>query len=283
MKVVLFCGGLGTRLREYSETIPKPLAPIGFRPIIWHLMKYYAYQGHNEFILCLGYRGEMVKEYFLKYDECMSNDFVLTRGGREINLYAKDIDDWKITFAETGLNSNLGERLCAAKKYLGSEAIFMANYSDGLSDLSLAPYIENFCRSNAVASFISVRPSQSFHAVCVDETGVVSRIEPIVNADLWINGGFFIFKREIFDYIKDGEELVEAPFRRLIQERRLIAHRYQGYWSAMDTFKDKKALDALYAGGDAPWELWKHGKSNGAAVSVFPGPQPPGAVAKGAT
>ncbi|MGH8501144.1 MAG: sugar phosphate nucleotidyltransferase [Gammaproteobacteria bacterium] len=283
MKVVLFCGGLGTRLREYSETIPKPLAPIGCRPIVWHLMKYYAHQGHNEFILCLGYRGELLKEYFLKYDECLSNDFVLKKGGKEIDLFAKDIDDWQMTFAETGLNSNLGQRLCAAKKYLAADDIFMANYSDGLSDLPLAPYIENFRRSNAVASFISVRPSQSFHAVCVDEAGVVSRIEPIVDADLWINGGFFIFKREIFDYMQDGEELVEAPFRRLIQEKRLIAHRYHGFWSAMDTFKDKKALDELYAKGDAPWEVWKLGQSSVAATAVVANLQAHAAVAGGVT
>lgn len=258
MKVVLFCGGLGTRLREYSETIPKPLAAIGSRPIVWHLMKYYAFHGHTEFVLCLGYRGDLLKEYFLNYNECLSNDFVLKNGGKDINLYARDIDDWQITFAETGLNSNLGQRLRAVRKYVGADDIFMANYSDGLSDLPLSQYIENFRRTNAVASFISVRPAQSFHAVSLGEDGFVRGIEPIADAELWINGGFFLFTREIFDYMREGEELVEEPFRRLIRERRLIAHKYEGFWSAMDTFKDKKALDDLYAKGDAPWEIWKH-------------------------
>ncbi len=270
MKVILFCGGLGTRLREYSETIPKPLVNIGPRPIIWHLMKYYAFHGHKDFVLCLGYRGELLKEYFLKYDECLSNDFVLRNGGREISLYAKDIDDWQITFAETGLKSNLGQRLCAARKYLADEEIFMANYSDGLSDLPLGAYLESFVRSNAVGTFISVRPSQSFHAVSVNEDGIVRRIEPIVGADLWINGGFFIFRREIFNYINEGEELVEQPFRRLIQEQRLTAHKYEGFWSAMDTFKDKKVLDDLYAKGNAPWEVWRTPALETSKVAALP-------------
>jgi glucose-1-phosphate cytidylyltransferase len=233
-------------------------------------MKYYAFHGHKDFVLCLGYRGELLKEYFLKYDECLSNDFVLRNGGREISLYAKDIDDWQITFAETGLKSNLGQRLCAARKYLADEEIFMANYSDGLSDLPLGAYLESFVRSNAVGTFISVRPSQSFHAVSVNEDGIVRRIEPIVGADLWINGGFFIFRREIFNYINEGEELVEQPFRRLIQEQRLTAHKYEGFWSAMDTFKDKKVLDDLYAKGNAPWEVWRTPALETSKVAALP-------------
>lgn len=269
MKVVLFCGGLGTRLREFSETIPKPLVNIGSRPIIWHLMKYYAFHGHKDFILCLGYRGDLLKEYFLNYDECLSNDFVLRRGGKDIRLYARDIDEWQLTFAETGLSSNLGQRLQAVKKYLGSDDIFMANYSDGLCDLPLGGYVERFRQSDAIASFISVRPSQSFHVVSVEDSGIVRDIEPMNDVNVWINGGFFLFRREIFDYMRDGEELVEAPFKRLIQERRLTAQRYEGFWSAMDTFKDKKTLDDLYAKGNAPWEIWKPGvRQDDAIVSL---------------
>src|SRR5438094_9742510 len=144
MKVVLFCGGLGTRLREYSETVPKPMVNIGQRPIIWHLMKYYAHYGHTEFILCLGYRGDLIKEYFLNYDECVSNDFTLSDGGKTVHVHHRDIDDWKITFAETGLHSNLGQRLLAAEKYVGTDDVFLANYSDGLTDLSLPAYLEHF-------------------------------------------------------------------------------------------------------------------------------------------
>ena len=259
MKVVLFCGGLGTRLREYSETIPKPLVSIGYRPIVWHLMKYYAYFGHTEFIMCLGYRGDLIKEYFLNYDECMSNDFIFTNGGKNIQLENRDIGDWTITFADTGLHANPGQRLKAVEKYLRGEEIFLANYSDGLSDFPLPHYIRKFQESSAVASFISVRPSQSFHAVSVDNNGVVRSIRHVSGSDLWINGGFFIMRAEIFDYIKEGEDLVEEPFQRLIIEQRLNAYKYNGFWAAMDTFKDKKVFDDRYAHGVTPWEVWKAG------------------------
>src|SRR5713101_1065274 len=137
MKVVLFCGGLGMRLREYSENIPKPMVTIGYRPILWHVMKYYAHFGHKDFILCLGYRADSIKNYFLNYDECLSNDFVLSRGGKNVELIHTDAHDWKITFADTGINSNIGQRLKAAEKYLKGEEVFLANYTDGLSDLHL--------------------------------------------------------------------------------------------------------------------------------------------------
>ena len=153
MKVVLFCGGLGTRLKEYSETIPKPMIDIGYRPIMWHLMRYYAHYGHNEFILCLGYRGDVIKNYFLNYNEALSNDFVMKKGGREIHLYNNDIEDWTISFVDTGLNSNIGQRLKAVEPYLEGEEVFMANYTDGLSDLCLPEYIDHFYRQNKVASF----------------------------------------------------------------------------------------------------------------------------------
>src|SRR5689334_24827851 len=165
MKVVLFCGGLGTRMREYSETIPKAMVDIGYRPIIWHLMKYYASYGHKDFILCLGYKSDYIKNYFLNYNECLSNDFVLSNGGRDVKLFNSDISDWTITFADTGLNSNIGQRLKAVKKYLEGEEMFMANYSDGLSDLCIPDYLDHFERSHKVASFLSVKLSQSFHIV----------------------------------------------------------------------------------------------------------------------
>ena len=161
MKVVIFCGGLGTRLREYSDTIPKPLVNIGDRPIIWHLMKYYAHYGHKDFILCLGYRGDLIKDYFLKYNECASNDFVLSEGGRKIELFSEDISDWRITFVDTGLKSNIGQRLKIVEKHLDGEEIFLANYADGLSDYPLDTHIDHFRSTNAIASFAAVRPSHA--------------------------------------------------------------------------------------------------------------------------
>ena len=255
MKVVLFCGGMGTRLREYSDTIPKSLVNIGYRPIIWHLMKYYAHYGHKDFILCLGYRGDLIKDFFLNYNECLSNDFVLSNGGK-IELQNSDIQDWRITFADTGANSNIGQRLKAVEKYLHGEEVFLANYSDGLSDLPLPAYLENFFAKKVIASFVGVRPSQSFHGVTAGEDGFVRDIGPVHTSDFWINGGFFALRTEIFEYISNGDELVEAPFKRLIQERKLISYKYDGFWAAMDTFKDKKMFDTLYENGETPWAVW---------------------------
>ncbi len=260
MKVVLFCGGLGTRLREYSETIPKPLAYIGVRPIIWHLMKYYAEYGHKEFILCLGYKGDMIKDYFLNYEETVSNDFVLSESGKNIELLNRDISDWKITFVDTGLKNNIGQRLRAIKEHIGEDEYFLANYSDGLSDLNLEQHINNARNNNAIASFVMVRPSDSFHAVQADETGRVTKIH-LSGAENWINGGYFVLHNTIFNYLENGEELVEEPFQRLIQERRLYSTKYKGFWCAMDTFKDKIQLDELYDLGSPPWMIWNNDKS----------------------
>ena len=221
MKVVLFCGGLGTRLREHSETIPKPLVNIGYRPILWHLMRYYAHYGHTEFILCLGYRGDMVRDYFLRYEETMTNDFTLYAKDRRIELHTRDLDDWKITFVDTGLHSNIGQRLLRVRKYVESEDFFLANYADGLSDLPLDRQITEFRERKVVAGFAAVRSSQSFHAVHSEEDGIVTRMGAMPEQQLWINGGFFVLRREIFDYIKEGDELVEQPFARLIAERKL--------------------------------------------------------------
>lgn len=257
MKVVLFCGGLGTRLREHSTTIPKPLVSIGVRPIIWHLMKYYAHFGHKEFILALGYRGDMIKEYFLNYSEAISNDFTLSKGGKEINLHTSDIEDWRITFVDTGMHSNIGQRLMAVRDYVGEDEMFLANYSDGLSDLPINSMIDEFSRKDAIASFAAVRPVQSFHAARFDSEGYVRSLGVIDETDFWINGGFFIFRNEIFDEIREGEELVVEPFARLIEKRRLMAYEYSGFWRAMDTFKDKIDIDRAYAKGNAPWEIWR--------------------------
>lgn len=258
MKVVLFCGGLGTRLKEYSETIPKPMVEIGYRPIIWHLMKYYAHYGHKDFILCLGYRGDYIKNYFLHYDECLSNDFMMAHGGSEIQLYNSDIADWTITFVETGLQSNLGMRLKAVEHYLDGDEVFMANYTDGLCDLDLSGYVEHFYRQDRLASFLSVRPSQSFHHVTSDVNGLVTGIGAIDQGDFWINGGYFIFRKEIFNYIRDGEELVVEPFHRLIAEQQLMTYRNPGFWACMDTFKEKKLFDDMYARGEMPWVVWEN-------------------------
>jgi glucose-1-phosphate cytidylyltransferase len=257
MKVVLFCGGLGLRLRDYSDHIPKPMVPIGYRPILWHVMKYFAHFGHREFILCLGYRADLIKQYFLNYDEYLSNDFVFSKGGKSLELANSDIHDWKITFADTGVRSNIGQRLLAVEQYVADEEVFLANYTDGLTDLDLASYLAYASQRDKIATFLSVKPNLSYHVAQTDDDGLVTSIKELTQSGIRINAGLFVLKRDIFRYVRPGEELVIEPFRRLIAERQLAAYEYDGFFAAMDTFKDKQQLDDLYEGGQPPWEAWK--------------------------
>lgn len=270
MKVVIFCGGLGMRLREYADNVPKPMVPIGSRPVLWHVMKYYAHFGHKDFILCLGYRSDAIKQYFLHYDECVSNDFSLSKGGKNLQLFNSDIHDWNITFAETGLHSNIGQRLKAVEKYLAGEDVFLANYADGLADLDLPRLIDFSKKHGKIATFVSAKPNLSYHSVVAGPDGAVTEIKAIRDSALRINSGYFVLKQEVFKYIGDGEELVLEPFQRLIAERQLMAYEHHGFYASMDTFKDKQQLDDLYSRGDAPWEVWKP-KLGKASVA---GPQP---------
>jgi glucose-1-phosphate cytidylyltransferase len=256
MKVVLFCGGLGTRLREFGHDVPKPLVPLGYRPVLWHVMKYYAHFGHRDFILCLGYKADRVKDYFLRYDECISNDFVLSQGGKRVELLRSDIEDWRITFVDTGLSTVVGQRLRAVRHLVAGEEIFLANYADGLTNMPLPEMIEAFKQSGKVAAFVCAPPSQSFHVVSLDGEGRVEHLRDVRKAGLLVNCGFFVFRQAIFDYIKDGEELVVEPFARLIAENQLLGYRYNQFWS-MDTFKEQQELTDLCARGEAPWELWR--------------------------
>src|SRR6266540_1127250 len=212
MKVVLFCGGLGLRLREYSEHIPKPMVNIGYRPVLWHVMRYYAHFGHKDFVLCLGYKADVVKRYFLDYDETLSNDFVLSGGGRKVDV---------------------------------------------LTDAPLAELVEDFKRRDAVAAFVRVPPSYSFHVVGMKDEHHVSHIEDVKTTGLWLNGGYFIFRQDIFDYLYEGEELVEEPFQRLIQENKLISYPHEGFWAPMDTVKERQALETMVASGRPPWAVWQ--------------------------
>ncbi len=259
MKVVLFCGGQGLRMRGDGQHLPKPMLSVGYRPIIWHVMRYYAHFGHKDFILCLGYRGDAIKDYFRRYDETISNDFVLTEGNR-VDLLATDIQDWRISFVETGVEANIGQRLKAVEKHLAGEEMFLANYADGVTDLSLPAMITSFRQhDDAVGAFVSVRPGSSFHVVTQDPDGMVTSIDPISNTGIRINGGYFVFRQEIFQHLRPGEELVEGPFQRLIEQRRLMAYVHDGFWGCMDTFKERQALEDLHVRETAPWQLWKSG------------------------
>lgn len=263
MKVVLFCGGQGVRLRDFSDQIPKPMVQIGYRPILWNIMKYYAFYGHKDFILCLGYKADAIKKYFINYDETLSNDFVFTNGGKDIELQNSDIHDWKITFVDTGLNANIGMRLMQVKEHLKGEKMFLANYSDGLTDLHLPTMINWFNeKKNITSAFMSYKSYQSFHFVDKEDDGTVNKISHIGSSSLLINTGYFIFRDDIFDYMEYGDEIVDEPFKRLINKKRLISWEHKGFWMSMDTFKDKKAIDDIYEKGNPPWEVWKKQEIN---------------------
>jgi glucose-1-phosphate cytidylyltransferase len=260
MKVVLFCGGLGMRMRDYSQHQPKPMAMLRNRPILWHIMRWYAHWGHKDFVLCLGYRGEAIKEYFLGYNEALSNDFVLSDGGRRVELLSEDIRDWRITFVETGPAANIGERLKAVEPYLDGADTFLANYSDGLTDCPLPRLIERHRETGAVATFLAVRPSQSFHVAELRDDGSVTGLDDMRQTGMWINGGFFVLSRSVYDVLGHGEELVVEPFRRLISRGALAALRWEGFWRAVDTFKDLTEMEALLAYGPGPWEAWRQSR-----------------------
>jgi glucose-1-phosphate cytidylyltransferase len=268
MKVVLFCGGQGTRLRDYSENVPKPMVPIGYRPILWHLMKYYAHFGHKDFILCLGYKASVIKNYFLEYEESVSNDFVFSQGGRKLEFMQRDIDDWNITFVDTGSRATIADRLRLVEPYLEGEEMFLANYSDGLTDFHLPKMIQEFTRRDSYASFLSVQPrSSSLDTVQASEDGCVRAIKSMKDASIWVNGGYFVLRKEIFRYIQPGEELIYEPFQRMIAEGKVWSQRHEGFWQCMDTFRDKQLLDEMEASGTPPWYLWKNGRSAAGEVA----------------
>jgi glucose-1-phosphate cytidylyltransferase len=255
VKVVIFCGGLGVRMGEATLRIPKPMIEIGGRPILWHIMRYYASWGHREFIVCLGYKGEVVKEYFLSYNEALFNDFVLERNGSGTNLdlLSRDIGDWRITFVDTGFDTTIAERLKAVDRHIGDDETFLATYGDGLTDANLPDMIRSFDAAGKTAMFLSVRPAFNGHLVKVDERGTVLSIEDMSRSDVRINGGFFVFRREILDLIEPGDELVEEVFWRLIERGEVVAYPYEGFFGPMDTIKDRQRLEALHESGNAPW------------------------------
>jgi glucose-1-phosphate cytidylyltransferase len=266
MKVVLFCGGPGMRMRESRTSLtPKPMGMVGERPLLWHVMRYYAYFGHTDFVLCLGYGATAIKDYFLNYDETRSNDFVLENGAREMRLFSTDISDWRITFVDTGLNSAIGERLRRVRRHVDGEAMFMANYADVLTNAPLPDMIARFEASNAVAGLLAVPLQSSHHVVDIGSDGLIAQVTPMRDLRQWENGGYFILRPEIFDYLHEGEDLVEDALIRLVSQRRVLAYEYKGYWSPADTVKERAHLEDMYHAGTCPWMIWDAERS-GASV-----------------
>lgn len=252
MKVVLFCGGRGTRIREYSESVPKPLIPLGSQPIMRHVMQYYARFGHEDFILCLGYKAHVIKEFFLNSRPESYADCVISSPGR-VELLEELPRDWRVSLIDTGIWRNIGERLWAVRHHLKGEKMFLANYSDGLTDVDLDDMIDQFEKSDKLACFLAVRPPLTYHLAEIDESGRVREFRSSETSDMWINGGYFLMRPEIFDYMREGEELVLEPFSRLISEDKLMAYKHEGFWRSMDTLRDWQTLEAMVEHGDMPW------------------------------
>ena len=253
MKVVLFCGGAGMRLRGYVDDVPKPMVQIGTRPILWHLMKYYAHFGHKDFILCLGYKANVIKDYFLNYKQTANSDCVISQFGKRVEILGEQPPDWRVALVDTGAWRNIGERLVAVTHFVQNEEIFLANYSVGLTDAPLADMIDSFKKSGKVACFIAIHPPISFHLAEFDKQGAVRRLRSSQESGIWINGGCFIFRNKIFDYIREGGELVLEPFNRLIEGGHLMAYKYEGFWRAMDTLRDWQLLEDMVERGNIPW------------------------------
>ncbi len=258
MKVVLFCGGYGMRMRNGTDDAPKPMQMVGPRPLIWHVMRYYAHFGHKDFILCLGYGASHIKNYFLTYSEAVSNDFVIRDG--KVELLESDISDWSITFVDTGIDSAIGERLRRVRPHLEGEEYFLANYADVLTDAPMDTVIESFMASGAAASMMIVPPQSSFHCVDIAEDGAISNITAVSKLPIWENGGFFVLSQEIFDLLPEGGDLVEDACGTLAAQGRLYGYKHDGFWKPADTFKERAELDAGYHRGDRPWMVWEKSK-----------------------
>jgi glucose-1-phosphate cytidylyltransferase len=274
MKVVIFCGGLGLRMRSGIDSAPKPMMTIGDRPVLWHVMRYYAHFGHNEFILCLGFGARAVKDYFLDYQETHSNDFVLTKGGEHVDLLSSDISEWRITFVDTGLETAIGERLRRVRGYLDDDEVFLANYGDVLTDAPMNDIIDRLMATDAAGSLLAVAPQDSFHVVDIDEDTRISGFTPVADMNMRINGGYFVLRQDIFDYLHEGEDLVMHACVRAAADGRMLAIPYDGFWAPMDTLKERTALEEMHRTGNRPWAVWSRPGAypNGRPAVLTPGP-----------
>ncbi|MBI3036802.1 glucose-1-phosphate cytidylyltransferase [Candidatus Woesearchaeota archaeon] len=257
MKVVILCGGKGTRFREYPEEIPKPLAVIGGKPILWHLMKTYSHYGYKDFILCLGYKGDMIKKYFIE-EEWRASDFTMNLKNRQKQtLAAGEEEDWNITFADTGLETNTGGRIKRIEKYIPQGEDFFATYGDGLANIDIRQLLEFHKKKGGIATITCLRPYSQFGIVEIDDnSSAVTSFKEKPRLDYWINGGFFVFKKEIFNYLGDNDVLEQKPFETLAAKKEIAAYKFEGFWQCMDTFKDYQSFNELWEKG-APWKVWR--------------------------
>lgn len=256
MKAVILAGGFGTRISEETVLKPKPMIDIGSRPIIWHIMNIYSYYGINDFIICCGYKGYMIKEYFTNYHTHMSDMTIDFRTG-DIKYYNSKAEPWRITLIDTGLNTMTGGRLKRIKDYIGNET-FMLTYGDGISDVNINKLLDFHRYNGKIATVTAVQPAGRFGALNIDDNGQVSTfVEKPVGDGGWINGGFFVLEPEIFNYLSDDSTVLEQePLKNLTKENQLSAYKHEGFWKPMDTLRDKEELEKLWIGGQAPWKIW---------------------------
>ena len=260
MKVVILCGGQGTRLREETEYRPKPMIEIGGRPIVWHIMKSYAHYGHSHFILCLGYKGNVIKDYFLNY-EAMNSDITLTLGQLHAIAYHDQHheQEFAVTLAETGQATMTGGRLNRVKRYVGREELFLLTYGDGLSDVNIARVLEFHRKHGKKATLTTVRPSSRYGVIGLNGSGTVKQFNEKPVLDSWINAGFFVFDRSVFDYLDPTDDCIleRKPLERLAAEGQLMAYRHEGFFYAMDTYREYQHLNELWDSGRPPWKVWE--------------------------
>ena len=253
--VVILCGGIGTRLREETEFKPKPMVEIGGRPVLWHIMKIYAHYGFRRFILCLGYKGSVIKNYFITY-EAMSNDLTVHLGQQNKLTYQSDHTEqnFEVTLADTGLRTMTGGRVKRIERFIDTDT-FMVTYGDGLADLNIAELV-NFHRSHGkLATLTASRPPSRYGILDMADDGQILRFREKVQAD-WINGGFFVFNRRVFDYLDQECVLEQEPLERLSGDGQLMAFRHEGFWIGMDTYREYEMLNQIWDSGNVPWKVW---------------------------
>lgn len=259
MKAVILCGGLGTRLREETEFRPKPMVEVGGRPILWHIMKTYAQHGVKDFIVCIGYKGEMIKDYFLNY-EARNNDFTITLGAtHQLEFHDAHLEsDWRVTIADTGDATPTAGRLKRIRKYIGIDENFLVTYGDGLADIDVTGSIDFHKSHGRIATVTTVQPPSRFGLLEVaEDRGSVDNFAEKALVHGWINGGYFVFNRAVFDYFEDDQMLEQEPLARLTKDGQLMAWRHQGFWQPMDTFREATLLNELWGANEAPWKVWQ--------------------------